>query len=130
MGCACRLLLRRGGTNGQQCFRTRDEAHHTEPQELLIRWQPSRRANRGDPGQLNQHLSPARGGSPVVSHAAVDESAPGENERVVRLAARPMEDSSIRSNWRASIAARPLRSEYFWWYHFPRLVLHDPFVVG
>jgi Transposase IS66 family len=64
----------------------------------FIRWQFSRRANRGDPGQLHQHLSPARGGSPDVSHAAVNESAPGENERVIRLAARPMEDSSPGSN--------------------------------
>src|ERR1700676_668311 len=37
-------------------------------------------------------------GSPVVSHAAVDESAPDENERVIRLAARPMEDPSPGSN--------------------------------
>jgi hypothetical protein len=65
---------------------------------LFIRWQSSRRANRGDPGQPNQHLSPPRGGSPAVSHAAVDESTRDKNERIIRLAARPMEDSSPRSN--------------------------------
>jgi len=47
------------------------KAHRTEPRELFVRWQFSPRANRGDPGQLNQHLSPARGGSPDLSHAAV-----------------------------------------------------------
>ncbi|MGA7629275.1 MAG: hypothetical protein WCB11_00830, partial [Terriglobales bacterium] len=31
-------------------------------------------------------------------HAAVDESTPGKNERIIRLAARPMEESSPRSN--------------------------------
>jgi hypothetical protein len=41
-------------------FRTRDEARRTEPQELSIRRQPTRRANGGDSGQLNQHVSPAR----------------------------------------------------------------------
>jgi hypothetical protein len=58
----------------------------------------TRRANRGDPGQFNQHLSSARRGSPALSHAAVDESAPDENKRVIRLAARPMEDPSPGSN--------------------------------
>jgi hypothetical protein len=33
-------------------------ADRTEPQELFIRRQPTRRANGGDPGQLDQHLSP------------------------------------------------------------------------
>jgi hypothetical protein len=65
--------------------------------KLFVRGQFSGRANRGDPGQLNQHLSPARGGSPAVSHSAVDEPGSSENERVIRLAARPMEDSSPRS---------------------------------
>jgi hypothetical protein len=51
---------------GQQCFRTRDEANRTEPQELFIRWQLSQKANGGDPGQLNLHLSPARGGYPQL----------------------------------------------------------------
>ena len=46
----------------------------------------------------NQHLPAARGRSPVVSHTAADEPAPGENERVVRLAAGPMEASSRRSH--------------------------------
>src|SRR5580700_4509079 len=69
-------------------FRTRDEARRTEPQELSIRRQPTRRANGGDSGQLNQHVSPARVGSPAVSHAVVDESTPGKNERFPTLSLR------------------------------------------
>src|SRR5262249_19581333 len=67
-------------------------------QELFIRWQPSRGTNGSHPGELNQQLPPAPGGSPVVSHAAVDEPAPDENERITRLVARSVEDSSPGSN--------------------------------
>ena len=66
-------------------------------EKFFICWQRTRRANGGDPGQLNQHLPAARGGSAVISHAAADEPTGGEGERVVRLAARPVEDPSSRS---------------------------------
>ena len=43
-------------------------------------------------------LPAARSRSPIISHAVADEYAPSKNERVVRLAARPMETSSPGSH--------------------------------
>lgn len=45
-----------------------------------IRWQPTRWANGRNPGHPDEHLPPARGGSTVVSHSALNEPTPGESE--------------------------------------------------
>jgi Transposase IS66 family len=64
----------------------------------LFVWQRTGWANGGDPSQLNQHLPPARSGSSVVSHAAVDEPTRDKGRRAVRLVARSVEDPPPGSN--------------------------------
>ena len=54
-----RLLLRRRCAHRQQHQRAGDEACGAEPQELVVRRQPTRRANGGHTGQPDQHLPPA-----------------------------------------------------------------------
>jgi hypothetical protein len=53
-----------------------------------------RRADRSDPGQIDQQLPPARDGSATLLHATADESSLVTGKRHRRLAPRSLEKSS------------------------------------
>jgi transposase len=78
----------------------RDEARGSEPKELAIRGEPSRRVDSSDSGQLDQQLPPARDGSATLLHATADES--------MNLPSWPANDLDawLPDRWKQAHAAR------------------------
>jgi hypothetical protein len=85
------------GADRQQRERTRDEAGGAEPQELAVRRQRARRPDGGGPGEPDQQLPAARGGSATVPDAVAGEPAVAARARPAGLAARSVEAKSERA---------------------------------
>ena len=75
----------------QQQFRTQDEAHCAESEELTFCGERAGRMDGGDPSQSDQYLPKARDRSAVMFNATANKPARAPQQPTVRLAAGSVE---------------------------------------